>query len=140
METIVLLSCVSKKKAFRCKARDLYESTLFTLALKYAEKINPDRIFILSALYGVLELEDIIEPYDVTLNNMSEKEKVKWSDKVISQLTDKGINLNCNRFIILAGNNYRKHLVGFMKRVEIPLKGLRIGQQLSYLKKEVDNE
>ncbi|SKC68792.1 DUF6884 domain-containing protein [Maledivibacter halophilus] len=140
MRTIVLISCVSKKKEVESEARELYQSTLFKLALKYAEKIKPDKIFILSALHGVVELEQVIRPYNVTLNNMSEKDRKTWSEKVINQLKNKNISFDEDKFIILAGNNYRKYLVRNMKHVEVPMEGLKIGQQLSYLKEKVINE
>ena len=75
MSKIILLSCVSQKKNVKCKAKDLYVSSLFCKAYKYAQKLNPDKIYILSAKYHLLELDDEIEPYNLTLNDMSEVEK-----------------------------------------------------------------
>ena len=51
---IVLISCVSAKLSRRSKVRDLYISTLFKLNLKYAEKLRPDNIYVLSAKHGLL--------------------------------------------------------------------------------------
>ena len=39
MAKIVLISCVSKKRDYSCKARDLYISELFKKSLDYAEKV-----------------------------------------------------------------------------------------------------
>ncbi len=66
---IALISCVSKKLTTKAKAKakELYISTLFKLSLKFAFKIKSDNIFILSAKYGLLELEDEISPYNQTL-------------------------------------------------------------------------
>jgi len=52
MKKIVLISCASKKLEVKAKAADLYTSALFKLNLKYARKLKPDGIFILSAKYG----------------------------------------------------------------------------------------
>ena len=49
MKTIVLISCVSKKKAQKAKAEELYESPLFVKSLAYAKSLKPDSIYILSA-------------------------------------------------------------------------------------------
>ncbi len=65
---IVLISCVSQKLPQRAKVKDLYISTLFKFNLKYAEKLKPDDIFVLSAKHGLLPLEKEIEPYNETLN------------------------------------------------------------------------
>ncbi len=67
MKKIVLISCASKKRDVACKARELYQSTLFKLSLAYAETLNADHIFILSALHGVVDLNSIIEPYNITI-------------------------------------------------------------------------
>jgi hypothetical protein len=67
---IVLISCASRKLSQKAKVKDLYVSTLFKLNLKYAQQLEPDNIFILSAKHGLLSLEQEIEPYEQTLNNM----------------------------------------------------------------------
>jgi cytoplasmic iron level regulating protein YaaA (DUF328/UPF0246 family) len=38
--------------------------------MTYAERLNPKAIFILSAKYGLLNPNDIIEPYEQTLKMM----------------------------------------------------------------------
>lgn len=74
----VFISCVSKKKDCTCEAKDLYNSTYFDYCLKYARTLTDDKnIYILSALYGVLELTDIISPYEKTLNKMCKSERVE---------------------------------------------------------------
>lgn len=135
MKTIVLLSCVKKKKNYRCEARELYDSTLFKYSLQYAEKLCPDRIFILSALHGVLELDKFIEPYNVTLKNMRTAEKREWAQKVIQQLQEKGVDLCKDNFVFLAGEEYRKYLLPHIRHYEVPLQGLKLGPRLAYLRR-----
>ena len=67
--TIVLISCVKKKASQPRPARELYISDLFRKSLKYAQSLSPDAIYILSAKYGLLSLDTVIEPYDVTLKS-----------------------------------------------------------------------
>lgn len=87
MEKVVLISCVSKKREYACKARDLYISELFKKSLAYAEKVNkPDKIFILSAEYGVVSIEKVLNPYYKTLNKMNKIERLAWSNLVIEEL------------------------------------------------------
>lgn len=130
---IVLISCVSKKLSHRAKAKDLYISTLFKLNLKYANKLSPDGIYILSAKYGLLNLDQEINPYEQTLNNMCANEVKQWADRVIVQ-TKKVSVIEETDFVLLAGEKYRKHLIPHLSGVQIPLKGLGIGKQLQKLK------
>ena len=130
---IVLISCVSKKLRHPAKAKDIYISTLFKLNLRYATTIKADKIFILSAKYGLLELDKVIKPYNVTLNNMRAIDIKKWADSIIVQI-DNRCDLENDTFILLAGIKYRKYLLPYIKHYEIPLKGLRIGEQLKRLK------
>lgn len=137
MRKIVLLSCVSKKRDFKTTAANLYDSTLFKNAFRYAKSLNPDKIYILSALYGLLETDEIVKPYNKTLNEMNKRDRIEWSNIVLEQLRDKELDLNNDHFVILAGNNYRKYLLHHISHYELPLEGMRIGEQLSFLKRSV---
>lgn len=130
---VVLISCVGKKKSRRSKAKDLYDSAWFIEAFRYAQSLNPDKIFILSAKYGLVDQNKEIASYEETLNTKSDRELKTWADKVMTELKDK-TNLEQDNFIFLAGERYRKHLVGFLPNCKVPMKGLRIGEQLKWLK------
>lgn len=130
---IVLISCVSQKLPHRAKAKDLYVSTFFKLNVKYANSLSPDEIYILSAKYGLLALENKIEPYEQTLNNMRTDEIKEWANRVLQQLKLVA-SLEETEFIFLAGDKYRKYLLPHIKNATVPLEGLRIGEQLQRLK------
>jgi hypothetical protein len=132
MKKIVLISCVSKKRSVRSRARDLYISPLFKKNLQYALKLHPDEIFILSAKYGLVPLDEEIEPYDLTLNTMSAKEIKDWSERVLRSLEAQA-DLQHDQFVFLAGAKYRKYLIGHLAHVEVPFEGLTIGRQLQRL-------
>lgn len=135
MKKVVLISCASKKRSSKSQAKDLYVSDLFKKNLQYALQLQPDHIFILSAKYGLVPLDEEIEPYDVTLNNMPAKEVKDWSEGVLRDLARKS-DLQQDRFVFLAGAKYRKYLVEHLTYVEIPFEGLTIGRQLQRLKEE----
>ena len=140
---IVLISCVKKKKATKDKAKNLYISSLFQKYWKYAQSLNSDKIFILSAKYGLLDPEQIIEPYDESLNNISSRNRKVWADKVLNQMRAAGLNLEKDRFTILAGKNYRQYLIGEqkIKYAETPLADIGgIGKILSYLNTHIQKE
>jgi hypothetical protein len=133
MNRYVLIACCSKKADKKSYAADLYISDLFAKSMAYAKNMKPDKIFILSAKYGLLELDDEIFPYDETLKEKSENEKRVWAKDVLiklSEITDP----EKDEFIFLAGNDYRKHLLPKIKNHKIPLLGLPIGKQLQWLK------
>jgi len=134
---IVLISCASQKLKKQTKARELYVSILFKLNLKYAEKLTPDHIFILSAKYGLVTLDQEIEPYDQTLNMMSSSEVKKWANQILDQLREY-CSTEETEFVFLAGERYRKHLLPHLKNIQIPLQGLGIGKQIHKLKKLID--
>jgi len=137
MMKIVLISCASKKRPYRCRAEELYTSPLFTKSIQYARKLKPDRIFILSAKYGLLDLNAVIEPYDLTLSGMPVADVKAWADRVYLQLAEQ-VDIEHSHFIFLAGARYRKYLMPLLASCEVPMARLSIGKQLQFLSKEFD--
>lgn len=129
---IVLISCVSKKRNCKSKARDLYQSPLFKKEYEFAKARRPDKIYILSAKYGIISEDEEIEPYDITLNEMKKNEISTWADMVVSKLQTLA-NLNEDEFTILAGEKYREFIIPHLKKYNIPMRGMKIGQQLQFL-------
>jgi hypothetical protein len=77
---IALISCTKKKRSYPCAAKEMYEpSSLFTKAVAFVEKKGYDDWFILSAKYGLLAKDMVIDPYDVTLNQMKASEIIAKS-------------------------------------------------------------
>ena len=136
--TICLVSCVGKKKPYKTHAKDLYDSPWFIKARAYAE-IIADTWLILSAEHGVVAPEKVIDPYEKTLNKMGVRDRRQWADKVLKAL--RGHIGTSDKVVILAGERYREFLLGelrsFSASIEIPLKGMRIGEQLQWLDQHV---
>lgn len=132
MKTMVLIACASKKITHTARAEDLYISPLFVGNLRYAKSLAPDAIFILSAKYGLLDLDKEIEPYNVTLKDMSTVQVRAWANGVLEQLGRRA-DLQHDHFVFLAGDIYRKFLVPHLGSYEVPLAGMRIGEQLQFL-------
>ncbi len=72
---IVFIGCRKSKLNCKAKAKDMYTGNYFKKTLQFARTFNADKIFVLSAKYGLLELDDVISPYDLTLNKMSKQDK-----------------------------------------------------------------
>jgi cytoplasmic iron level regulating protein YaaA (DUF328/UPF0246 family) len=140
MGNIALISCVSKKCLYKTEAKNMYTSSLFVKSLKYANDIlKPNRIFILSAKYGLLNINEKIEPYNETLNDKNQKEKREWANNVINQLMKEG-NINNDRFIFLAGKNYYENLILSLPNNEILMENLQIGKRLQWLKENLNEK
>jgi len=137
MKKIVLIACVKTKRKTPSKAIDLYISPLFTKSREYAQLLNPNHIYILSAKYGLISSEEIIEPYELTLNNMSTPEIKDWSNRVLNRLSSV-TDLDNDNFTILAGQNYRKYLLPYISHYNLPLEGLAFGFQLQQLNKLIE--
>lgn len=138
----VFLSCVSEKEDHKCAAKDLYISPLFQKSYAYAQKLNPDHIYILSAKYFVVDLDEEISPYDVTLKDMNADEKREWVDNVLKKMDEKGIDRN-EKTIFLAGHAYLDYLVEHFSDYSIPYQdaGLEgIGHILHWLDEQIGLE
>ncbi|MFH1307944.1 MAG: DUF6884 domain-containing protein [archaeon] len=129
---IVLIACASRKYSTKAKAKNLYISPLFKLGMKYAHTLNPDKIFILSAKYGLLNPETEIEPYNLTLNKMPKIQREIWAKEVLGKLGEES-NIKNDEFIFLAGQRYREYLIPHLTDYEVPMQGLGIGKQLKFL-------
>jgi hypothetical protein len=55
------------------------------MSLAFAYSLQPDAIYIFSAKYGLVDLEQELEPYEQTLNTTSADEIRKWAERVKEQ-------------------------------------------------------
>ena len=133
---IGLVGCVKDKAPIARPAKELYQSLLFQGRRRYVEQ-SCSEWWILSALHGLVDPNDVLEPYDVTLNDASVSERRRWSDQVINQITTRIQPAPGDSFEFHAGINYRAFGLEDNLRhlgcgVECPTDGLRMGEQLSY--------
>ena len=124
-----LVACCSTKRTVALPARDLYVSTLFSKSRRWVER-NTDEWAILSALHGLVHPEQVLEPYDLTLNTLPASKVRQWADKVNHQLRAKW-DADATLFVVLAGSKYRTALSGL--NCHVPMRGLGIGKQLAWL-------
>ena len=138
-ETIALVSCVKRKTAGQCAAKDLYTSALFRYQRAYAEK-HADRWFILSAKYGLIHPDAVIEPYEQTLTGASVATRREWARRVFGQMESAGLTNERKRFLWLAGQAYQRELSRLLHAHEhaAPLTGMRIGERLAWLKAQAE--
>lgn len=140
MKTISLVGCGKNKLSVKSAAKDLYVGELFKKSRKYSE-MRHNEFYILSALHGLINPETQIEPYNYTLNDLTNLEIVEWSKKVYEQITTIIEGGEEVEIFVYAGDKYRKHLLPLLNaggiKTSIPMKGLGIGQQLAWLKNNI---
>lgn len=127
---IVLIPCCGEKLTHDAPARDLYPSPLFKKARDKAEA-SGCRWFVLSALHGLVDPDQTIAPYDLTLSKMTADQRQGWGWMVFQQLLNLG--LTGESFLSLCGDKYTAPLLETGLAIGQPLKGKGIGEQLAFL-------
>ena len=127
MKTVYLISCCKEKLPYAAPAKDLYQSKGFKERLSIAKSHNPDSILILSAKHHIVELDQVLEPYDVCLSNQTIGEQKKWAEICLDSLS-KRFDLKKDKFVILAVEDYYKNLVGQFRieNYELPDEEIKI--------------
>jgi hypothetical protein len=116
---IFLVTCVAEKQAIPCAARVLYVGPDFKQNMAYIATKNHDAIYILSGKHHLLELDEIIAPYDLLLDNLPIAKQEEWANTVIAQLA-KVSDLQNDHFTILATKTYRQFLVPQLRHWSVP--------------------
>lgn len=132
----VLIPCGKRKREKSAPAKDLYTSALFKRHRAYAESLGAPW-FILSAKHGLLHPDELVEPYNVTMNKMPKSAREDWSLRVQRQL-DPHIELTGNTVVMTCGVNYQSGLLEWFQlrgvHVYLPLKGVGLFKQSARLK------
>ena len=127
----VFISCVKTKRSSRCMAKDMYISPLFKKAYQYALKFVPeDKIYILSAKYGLIHSSQMIDPYEKTLNAERDTERKVWAYNVVQQMKAKGIPLDASIMLLGGGKLHEVPQYG-IKECVLPFEGAVNGQDVT---------
>jgi len=141
MAEIYFVSCVKRKREQAAPAEDLYTSTYFNASKAYAQS-QSDYWYILSALHGLLEPGQVIEPYDLTLNDMGVRERRAWAERVVPQISEQ--TSPKDKLIFLTGNRYHEYLLEPLRTrgntISMPMEGLRFGEKVQWLQQQNGNE
>lgn len=77
---LFIIGCSHKKADTARPAAEMYLSKRFLAAKEIAECYSSDWL-ILSAKHGVLSKSQIVEPYDITLDNLTNEQYLNWVSK-----------------------------------------------------------
>ncbi len=131
---IGLIACSSLKLGHAARARELYCSPLFRLSLAYAEA-RCAKTYVLSAMHGLVDLDDVIRPYDLRLKQLAKHTREQWGRDCARAY--KILHEHGTPMLLLAGADYalafRAGMGNESRHITEPLKGLMIGHRLSFL-------
>lgn len=82
---VAIVGCSAIKAPNAAPARDFYRSPLFKAALAYAEAKTP-HVAIVSAMYGAVKLDQMLEPYDRKLTELRKAEREDWGVRTVAEL------------------------------------------------------
>lgn len=134
---IGLISCSKAKTAYPAPARLLYgPSALFRGALASLTG-RADFIYVLSAKYGLVTLDQVLEPYNLALKEFSRSERTAWAKQVVGRLlTWHGAALKGSTCELHAGAAYRDPLEALLIQAGAtcicPVDGLTQGRRLAF--------
>lgn len=130
------MSCGKRKCNVAKRASDLYTSPLFSKSKDYALHYS-DSWFILSAKHGLLLPETVVEPYDLSLEDLTKDQRKQWAEKITSDLLK--LIKPSQEVVILAGESYKdllkEKLIAANITVSSPLDHLSIGERLAWLER-----
>jgi phage anti-repressor protein len=131
---IYIIGCSKNKLKKMDYAKNLYTGALFKTAYKYAlKRTSEDKIFILSAKYGLIKHRELIAPYNEKIG----KNESITIDSVREQV--KRFGILDKDVTVLAGSAYTSFLEKiFSKPLYLPLKKLSLGYSLQYLKRGLE--
>ena len=133
-----LISCSKSKGGHRDLARNMYVSSLYRKSVMAAEGWGLS-FSILSAKHGLLDPDEVIEPYDLTLKGASKEFKAEWAHRVDAQIR-RSIDPK-KHLIVLAGDDYYAPLIeaGMKDPLSFfaPMKGLSLGNRLAFLNQSI---
>lgn len=154
VHVIGFVSCSATKLNRPARAHLLYTSPLFKMSLAYAEK-RCEKVYILSALHGLVELDQVLAPYDRRLPSRK-SERQNWYVRVAGSIAHR--HSRDEELLFMAGADYAKGLmtqlrcldgyrcvdrnldrydwVGWRGAMHWPLKGMGMGARLAWLSRE----
>jgi hypothetical protein len=132
------------KRAAKKVERKIYILVIFLKQHELLNEVETNKIFILSVLHHLLDLNKIVEPYHVTLSCilkskqknglrvLNSTEKPNWGKTVLERLALES-DLKHDEFVVLAGQEYIKPIVSGITNLINPLSGLREGERVKFL-------
>lgn len=123
VKPITIVSCGGAKLDHPALAGEMYTGSYFRTCYHTALELTPGRVFILSALHGLIRPWHKIAPYDLAMG----AEGSVTAQMVAAQAQAQGVL--CAPVVALCGARYATLVDAVWADVARPLEGLGIGQQ-----------
>ncbi len=128
---IGLVACSKSKRSDPCEARSLYRGVMFEKSRMHVT-YKCDGWGILSAKYSLLLPDQVVAPYDETMNQKDPEEREHWETSVNLRIKQVFPDWKTRNFLVLAPKAYRGGLCGL--HTISPFQGMRgNGDMLRYL-------
>ena len=102
---IGLLSCSKEKLSGAHSAAELYSSPFFQNNVnKLIETC--DKVYVISGKFGLIELEFVMNNYDLYLGSLNHNDKLIWGNLVIKEFLNKNNITKEDKIVVVASNDY----------------------------------
>ena len=126
---LIVVPCGARKLDRRARAADMYTGSYHRACRRAAEALRPDRLVILSARYGLLDLDDEIEPYDTAHGAAGSV----TADVLRDQAVRRGV-AELDPVVVLGGARHAALATAVCPHARTPLSGTRgMGEQMARL-------
>ena len=130
-QRIVFVACGKRKQQTKRPSLELYTGQYFRLCLALARSIVSDsHIYVLSAKYGVLSHEEVVEPYNAKLTDLSRSDLQQWRAEVkgfVLRKIQEGY-----KPVFICGDLYHQGLPGVKM-----LPKVAIGKQIQFIQSQL---
>ncbi|MEM9987704.1 MAG: DUF6884 domain-containing protein, partial [Bacteroidota bacterium] len=129
----VLLCSANRKAPQPAPAIELYRSEFFRLGRSYAWSLEPQQLFILSALHGLVPADQELKPYAETMSELGRGEVGLWADGIVQALAEQ-IHLPQHEVIVLGLRRFAAPILKQLPHGQAPLVGMTMPQALNWLR------
>ena len=133
---IVLLCSANRKTPHPAPAIELYRSGFFRLGRSYAWTLEPQQIFILSALHGLVPADQELTPYPETMSELGRGEVNLWANSIVQALAEK-VDLPKYEVFVLGLRRFAQPIFKQLPQGQAPLVGMTMPQALNWLREKV---
>lgn len=143
-----VVGCGKSKRLEPATARDMYTSPLFRKSLELAELLG-DRTFVASAAKCLLELDELVTPYEVALQSKGKAWREDWARVVVGELEARALGSASRLLVVLLmGATYADPIVAEIERRRangsprfarptVLMSGLEVGERLQFLNRAI---
>lgn len=136
---IVVIGCGKDKSGLHGEALYLYRGQLFEAHRRLAIALRPRAIYVVSAKYGLVRADQVIETYDLRLADLDKAARQEWARQVAKQVEDE-IEDDGERVVVLAGKLYSAWTEHVRARVITLLEGLTVCERRKAVRRLLESE